>query len=1024
MYQELITSPILVGRKKEIELLVEALPSVQDGEGRCFLLAGEAGVGKTRLLAELGGLAKNQGFVTLQGHCFEPDVTFPYAPVIDALRSFFARHSLTEMAQILGPLIIDVIKLLPELALASPEVTEPTPALDPETEKRRLFESLTQFLIGLTQRSTLMHGDTDEMARTKEPSPATPLLLILEDIHWADDTSLEFLHFFARRLIAFPILLIASYRHDEVTPQLTQTLALLNRQRLSWEITLTRLQRDETDVLLQAIFALNRPTRAEFLDAIFALTEGNPFFIEEVLKSLISAGDIYYTLQGWDRKPLADLRIPNSVQETVRQRLVQLSHPARQVLQLAAVAGRRFDFNLLHTLTEHSETELLDLMKELIAAQLVVEESAEQFAFRHALTRQAIYTDLLARERQLLHRAIAETIERMNAGTKTLDRQLADLSYHFYEAGVWDKTLIYGQQAAERAQQLHAPGAAVDHFSRAIYAAQQLNLPPLVNLYRARSQAYQTIGVFEPAHADLETALKLAQTAGDNRITWQILLDLGMLWVSRDYARAGDYFNETLDLARSMGDQTTIAHSLNRLGNYLANLERPLEALPHHQEALAIFEQMQDSSGVAQTLDLLGTTLVVSGNWVQGEVYYQQAATLFNQLDNQQGLVSSLTMLTFRGGAYLNDTTVMADTFAEAVKDGEAALRLAQQTGQRAAESAAASALAFSLGPQGDYARALSLAQSGLTIAEELEHRHWLTFGRLALGALYLDLLAPVQAREYLEQALTLAQEIGSMFFHNLASGFLISAYILGGDLARAKTVMARAAPLMTELEEYPPSNSRGQVWGAWLELALARQDFQQAKFVSDRLIALAPNLTEGVIIPRLWHLRGEALIGMGQLAEAEKALLATCRQADKQGFQYVRWRSQASLARLYQLRRQRQQAEIALNAAQAIIDSLAVDLPDTSLRRTFTTRATGLLPVLSPLTPRRVAKRVYDGLTSRECEVATLVAQGMTNHAIAEALTISERTAATHVGNILNKLGFTSRTQIVAWAVEKGLTQ
>ena len=1031
MQNKLITAPVLVGRKREIELLVEALPAVQRGQGQCFLLSGEAGVGKSRLMAELRRRAEAEGFLTLQGQCFEPDLTFPYAPLIDALRSFFARHSPAETAQMLGPLAVEVVKLLPELALTILRDAEPTPALDPEAEKRRLFESLTQFLTGLTQPDSLKFpqlpltpGNTREHKGTQELSAAIPLFLILEDIHWADETSLDFLHFFVRRLIAFPILLVASYRHDEVTSHLPQILALLNRQRLVQEIVLTRLQRDETDTLLQAIFNLNRPTRTEFLDAIFALTEGNPFFIEEVLKSLIAAGDIYYTLQGWDRKPLTDLRIPNSVQEAVRQRLAQLSDSARQLLTLAAVTGRRFDFSLLSALIEYDESKLLELVKELIVAQLVVEESTEQFAFRHALTRQAIYAGLLARERQLAHRAIAETMERLNTGPNFRDRQLADLAYHFYEAGVWDKTLAYGQQAAERAQQHYAPGAAVEHFSRAIHAAQQLGLSPSVNLLRARSQAYQTIGVFEPAYADLEVALKATQAAGDDRITWQILLDLGVLWVSRDYARAGDYFRAALDLARSMGDQTTIAHSLNRLGNYLANMEQPSEALPRHQEALAIFEQLQVSSGLAETLDLLGTTLVVGGDWVQGAACYQQAVDLFRQLDNRQGLASCLTMLTFRGGAYLNDTTVMAAPFAEAVKDGEAALTLAQQTGQRAAEAMAMSALAFSLGPQGHYARALTLAQSGLTIAEELEHRHWLTFSRLALGALYLDLLATVQAREYLEQALTLAQEIGSQFFHNLAGGFLISAYILDNDLDRAEVVFKPVTPMMRELAEHTPSTSRGQLWRAQAELALARHDIEPALTLTDHLITTAPNLAEGVIIPRLWQLRGEALIGLGQLEEAEQVLLAAQQQAEAQGFRHLLWRVYASLARLYQLRRRQQHAETALHAAQAIIAELAAGLPDNSLRQTFTIQAAKLLPALSPLTPRRAAKRAYDGLTRREREVAVLIAQGKSNRDIAGALIVSERTAATHVSNILNKLGFTSRAQIAAWAVEKGLAQ
>ncbi len=148
---------------------------------------------------------------------------------------------------------------------------------------------------------------------------------------------------------------------------------------------------------------------------MYTLTEGNPFIIEELLKSLIEAGDIFDEQGRWKRKELRELHIPRSVRDAVQQRTAHLSESARQVLHLAAVAGRHFDFALLQELTQQDEAQLLRLIKELMAAQLVVEESAEQFAFRHALTRQAVYGQLLVRERKALHRTIAETFERRGA---------------------------------------------------------------------------------------------------------------------------------------------------------------------------------------------------------------------------------------------------------------------------------------------------------------------------------------------------------------------------------------------------------------------------------------------------------------------------------------------------------------------------------------------------------------------------------------------------------------------------------
>ena len=182
-------------------------------------------------------------------------------------------------------------------------------------------------------------------------------------------------------------------------------------------------------------FDMRRFLHRELLEALYTLTEGNPFFVEEILSSLIAAGDIFYVRGYWNRRAGTQVSIPQSVQDAVQQRTAHVSEEARYVLTLAAVAGRHFDFALLQQLTQYEEHQLLLLMKELVSAQLVVEESADQFAFRHALTRRAIYTQLLARERSLLHLTIAQTME--HQASATTDAHLEDLAYHFYQASTW-----------------------------------------------------------------------------------------------------------------------------------------------------------------------------------------------------------------------------------------------------------------------------------------------------------------------------------------------------------------------------------------------------------------------------------------------------------------------------------------------------------------------------------------------------------------------------------------------------------
>ncbi|HXX78421.1 MAG TPA: AAA family ATPase, partial [Ktedonobacteraceae bacterium] len=409
-------------------------------------------------------------FRVVQGNCFPTDLSCPYAPLLDLMHAFLAHPDSTTIQDLFKPFARDLYTLLPDVISQIADLTtaQPYTAPDPEQEKRRIFTALAYCFTSLASTQ--------------------PLMLIIEDLHWCDDTSLEFLHYLARHSTDQPLLLLMTYRNDEMRPTLRSWLAQLDRERAAREYALLSLSRNDVDAMLQAIFDAHRRVPLETLDALYELTEGNPFFIEEILKFLITVGEIFYTGENWEHKPLKELNIPRSIQDAVQQRIDQLGEEAKLVLTLAAVAGRRFDFVLLKELTRHDEQQLLQLMKELITAQLVVEESAEQFAFRHALTRQAVYAELLARERKALHLTIAETIESLYAST--LDTFVADLSYHFYEAGVWEKALKYARIAGEKAQSLFAPRAAIEHYTHALSALYNLAITPPPEMFRKRGQAY------------------------------------------------------------------------------------------------------------------------------------------------------------------------------------------------------------------------------------------------------------------------------------------------------------------------------------------------------------------------------------------------------------------------------------------------------------------------------------------------------------------------------------------------------
>jgi DNA-binding CsgD family transcriptional regulator len=992
-----VVCPVLIERVSELATLHTLIDQAKGGRGQVALLSGEAGIGKSRLVAETKAYAVAQDFLLLQGNCFQADLSCPYAPLLDLLRSSAAKQTVATLAADPAAFAREWHQLLPDIVHV-PHDLAPLSSLEPKQEKHRLFTALAAFF-------------TDQAAQR-------PVLLTIEDIHWSDDGSMEFLHYLAQRCPAHSLLILLTYRNDEVRPNLGHFLAQLDRERLAQEISLAPLTRGSVDAMLRAIFALPRSARLELPDSIYALTEGNPFFVEEILKSLITAGDIFYVDGHWDRKSLSEFRIPRSVQDAVRQRTDRLSESARRVLILSAVAGRRFDFALLQQLTQYDESQLLAVMKELISAQLVVEESEERFAFRHALTRQAIYADLLVRERKVLHRTIADTLERLYA--PILDTYLADLAYHFYEAGAWEKALEYGQRAGEEAQAMYASRAAIEHLTRAIEAARHLGLTAPAKIYQGRGQAYEILGEFERACSDYEQALEIARSLHDRSAEWEGLIALGFLWSERDYARTGTYYQQALELARTIGDPLAVGHSLNRLGNWCVNVEQPQEGLRYHHEALATFRALNDQHGLAETFDLLGLASGLSGNCPQGVVYYQQAAALFEQLDDRKGLASALAQLASCAiGLYWIETLAPAITsFAELLPYGERALKIAREIGQRSGEAYAVDTLGLCYLCLGEYAQALEVVRKGLHLAEEIAHHQWLIVGHLGLGGLYFDLLSLTEARQHLEQALALAHEIGSRYWTCYASAILALAHIARQDLTRAGSILDSA------LDPAAPAQTLGQrmVWYVRAELALANGDPGLALQIVDQLIASSVNPTGGQSIPRLSKARGEALAALGRGAEAEAPLQAAQEAAHVQGAKPLLWRICIALGNLYQGQAREVEAGQAFSTARSLIEELTANVPDEQLREHFLAQATALLPQQRSRTPGRAARHAFAGLTVREREVAALIAQGKSTREIAEALVVSERTVESHVANIMFKLGVRSRSQIAVWAAEKGL--
>ena len=996
-----VICPAFVGRECALAAADAVLERAQNGRGGILVVAGEAGVGKSPLLREITGAARRRGFMVLKGACFEADRAMPYAPLLDLVREFSASAAPAAVAHAFAPAASALVRAFPELASLFAELP-PLEPLDPEQERRRLFHAVAETVATLARMQ--------------------PVLLAIEDIHWGDTASLELLRHLARRISAQQVVLALSYRTDEVTPPFERWLAELDRTRLATDLTLPPLSEAELSTMLAAIFDGAAPAGA-FVPTIHALTEGNPFFVEEVLKALVNAGDVERRADGaWYARPITRIQAPRTAVEAVRQRLSMLTGPARDTAAIAAVAGRRFDFALLEAITAQDERILLGHIRELVEAQLVTEEAPDRFAFRHALTREAIVGKLLARERAALHRAVADAMERQNGPPETYVESLA---YHAFGARDWPRALAASARAADHALTLDAPREALGHLDRALEAAAHAGVTSNATLRLMRGRALETIGDLQGAHDDFSAALETSRRERRDTDSWEALHALGMLWAARDYARAGDYRRQALALARSIDDASLVARSLNRVANWHVNLEQPGPARRRHEEALALFERLDDDRGVAETVDLLALTDLIAGDMSAAARHYVRAIALQETVGDRRSLASTLALLCLCDGSMHASCTAFGRTaIATEIVGGERPVRLAREIGWRAGEAFTLYVLADALAWRGAYDRALPMVRESLAISVEMEHMQWECGASRALGMMLLDLHAPLAARAPLERAHAIALRLGSRTWTRWSAAPLAVARARHGEYESAHVLLDEAEALSPlGRDALQPGDEALPTLGERY-LALARAEVALEEGAPARALEIADTrlAAECGPVPRLTFVRALALLALEDHEKAHAALDQAAEEAIVHDARPLLWRVHAEKGQLLRKQHRHPQARRAFDDARAVADTLATRIGDAELRGTFERAVEALAPAAPSPTARQRAKEAYGGLTERERDVARLVAQGKTNRAAARALGIGERTVEGYVAAALSKLGFSTRAQLAAWTVERGL--
>lgn len=352
------------------------------------------------------------------GNCYRPSAGLPYQPLIEALRDHLPQVNLDRLKQVKPLWLAEVAKLVPELGdLLESKLQENLP-FQPEEEQLRLFIALMEFLIAL--------------------SDARPLLLFLDDLHHADGSTLKYLHYLAHHLPRKRILLLGTYRPEEVSEahQLAELIGQLYPQGLLERMSLGRLSQEETALLIEEMLGLEEGEE-EFIRKMYQETEGNPFFIIELVKSVIEGGALYIEEGKW-HTPSAEAveaYIPPTVQEFIATRSRRLSQRGRELLNLAAVAGQEIDLKVLAHANGSKEGELMEALEELTATYFL-EETERGYSFSHELIRQVIYEELRPIKRWRFHLRVGEALE--SAYPQRLDQLAGELAHHFYQAQRWD----------------------------------------------------------------------------------------------------------------------------------------------------------------------------------------------------------------------------------------------------------------------------------------------------------------------------------------------------------------------------------------------------------------------------------------------------------------------------------------------------------------------------------------------------------------------------------------------------------
>ena len=864
-----------VGRERELRLLRECYEKARSEQGQMVFIVGEAGIGKSRLLLEfrrrLGAEA-----TWCEGHSVSFGWSIAYHPLIDLLkRNLRIDENDSEKVQIekieRGVLRLgkDLKPILPYLKyLLAVDPGDPIfKRMEPQLRRAEIFDGLRRL-----------------MMRAAE---IRPQVVIFEDLHWMDQATEFYLRFITDSIPAGHLLFILTYRPGYINPVAERTFQS--------RITLGSLTSADSIAMARSLLAANSLPEA-LQTMIVRKAEGNPFFVEEVVSSLIEVGAIR---RSEDRfvltKQLDDVIIPDKIQDVIQARIDRLDDEPKNTLQLASVIGREFTHRLVTRLADnrgrtHEHIQLLKAL-ELIYEKDIYPELA--YMFKHALTQDVAYNSLLEKRRRVLHRAIGQAMEELYADR--LHEYYEIIAYHYSKGENWNKALEFNLKAAQKAKQSFANREALTYYNQALEITEKegsvADISSLMFLYEARAELYLVLNEFQQSISESEKHLAIARQESDPISESKALTAMGYasLW-DHNFDQAKNYAREAIKVAEETGENSVLAGGHFILGEVEILTGRLDDGKPKLTRALHISQSAGDLMYEALSLGNLG------------------------HIENWKGEFTRAIDVLSKGYKIAKDNQLLAPLFDNLFMYG------------------------IALTGNGEYDRANDIFKEGLAFTEKVGDEIFYLRVMNSLGWLYLECGDFERSFDLNFQAAERGKKRGDPEIVANAELNLSDIFILKEDFTSAFEYLENVNRLANDstTSEWMKWRYTTHFFASFGEFWLARGDLTQAQKFADQCLDSATRTNSRKYLVKGWRLTGEIAAARKQWDEAQAALQKALRLAEHISNPTQLWKTHFALGELYAATAEPEKALFSYRAARNVIDQVKARLQNPDLKNSL----------------------------------------------------------------------------------------